>query len=114
MTPVRARPDDVDPVVEELRRTNRLLALLLTKGMPRPEAVAVLDSAGFSYGQIGAALAMTPNAVKLTVRRIRQASTEEREDEGDEGEAPGNGSPAARKSPARGSRTRADTTDPQV
>ena len=62
------------PIVDELRRMNRLLALVATKGLDARDAVVLLSRAGYSQPDAGAILGMSANAVKLTLRRVRRTS----------------------------------------
>lgn len=63
---------DSDPVVEELRVCNRLLAVMATRGMDQKLAIALLDGVGFQPRQIAIALGVTSNAVSITLHRLRK------------------------------------------
>lgn len=60
-------------LLDELRITNRLLALLATRDLPQPKAVALLDSVGFQPKHIASVLGVTPNAVRIALHRVRKA-----------------------------------------
>lgn len=62
-------------VIAELRTSNRLLAVIATKGMEQPKAIAFLDSVGFEPRHVAAALGVTPNAVSVALHRLRKAVT---------------------------------------
>jgi RNA polymerase sigma factor (sigma-70 family) len=73
--PDGARPDVADDVVtrDERRRVREALARL-----PRRQAVAlVLRHSGLSYGEVAAALDLSPGSVGTTVRRAETALREE-------------------------------------
>lgn len=66
-----------DPVLTaEVRRTNRLLAVLAVKGMEQRQAIAFLETAGFRPAEIATALGITRNAVNITLHRLRKADRE--------------------------------------
>ena len=73
--PDTVRPDVADDVVtrDERRRVREALARL-----PRRQAVAlVLRHSGLSYGEVAAALDLSPGSVGTTVRRAETALREE-------------------------------------
>jgi DNA-directed RNA polymerase specialized sigma24 family protein len=63
-----------DSVVDELRKANHLLALILVKGMPQRAAITALDAIKFTPKQIAAALGITANAASVALHRIRKAA----------------------------------------
>lgn len=65
-------PSD-DPVLAELRTTNRLLAILATRGMEQKDAIALLHGMTFPPRAIAAALSITPNAVSVAIHRMKKA-----------------------------------------
>lgn len=76
------RRDNVGPpgitegaaILGELRTSNRLLAVLATKGLEQKQAIAFLDSVGFQPLQIAAALGITANTVRVALHRLRKAT----------------------------------------
>lgn len=65
---------DLGDVVAELRRSNRLLAVLATRGLDQKESVLLLDAVGFQPRQIAAVLGVTANRVRVALHRARKAS----------------------------------------
>jgi DNA-directed RNA polymerase specialized sigma24 family protein len=55
----------------EVRRTSRLLALLLVKGESQHEKIRVLCSVGFPNNEIADLLGIPANTVKVTLFRQR-------------------------------------------
>jgi DNA-directed RNA polymerase specialized sigma24 family protein len=62
-------------VLAELRKANKLLALIATDGKPHGERILLLNQLGFSSSEIGDLLAITPNAVRLVVHKARKKKT---------------------------------------
>lgn len=62
-----------DLMLAELRTANRLLAILATRGMEQKEAIALLLGMSFTPRAIAAALSVTPNAVSITIHRMKKA-----------------------------------------
>jgi hypothetical protein len=62
------------PVIAQLKITNRLLAILVTKSVDAKQAISVLSSAGLQPSEISAALGTTPNAVRIALHRLRKAA----------------------------------------
>jgi len=76
MATKNAQHDEVladDPVLTELRTTNRLLAILATRGMGQKDAIALLQGMSFPVRAIALALSMTPNAVSVAIHRMKRA-----------------------------------------
>ena len=76
MATKNAQHDEVladDPVLTELRTTNRLLAILATRGMGQKDAIALLQGMSFPVRAIALALSMTPNAVSVAIHRMKKA-----------------------------------------
>lgn len=67
---------DHDPVLDELRMSNRLLAMLAVRGLAPKEAILLLDAVGFRPAQIGAVLGMSPNAIRVSLHRSRKLTSE--------------------------------------
>jgi len=85
MATKNAQRDEVpadDPVLTELRTTNRLLAILATRGMEQKDAIALLQGMSFPARAIAAALSMTPNAVSVAIHRMKKAEQPPSEKEG--------------------------------
>lgn len=59
--------DDQQYLVRELRRANRLLALLLTKDLKQSEAISELSRAGFQPRDIADVLGTTSNTVSVAL-----------------------------------------------
>ena len=62
-------------MLAELQTTNRLLAILATRGMEQRDAIALLHGMSFPPRAIAAALSITPNAVSIAVHRMKKAET---------------------------------------
>ena len=76
MVKKNAQRDEVpadDPVLTELRTANRLLAILVTRGMEQRDAIALLHGMAFGPRAIAAALSITPNAVSIAIHRMKKA-----------------------------------------
>jgi DNA-directed RNA polymerase specialized sigma24 family protein len=71
--PQRDEAPASDPVLTELRTTNRLLAILATRGMEQKDAIALLQGMSFSVRSIAAALSITPNNVSVAIHRMKKA-----------------------------------------
>lgn len=69
----RPEGSEVAQVLAELQTSNRLLAVIATKGTEQPKAIAFLDSLGFEPKGIAAALGITSNAVSIALYRQRKA-----------------------------------------
>ena len=69
----RAEAPAEDPVLAELRTTNRLLAILATRGTEQKDAIALLQGMSFRARAIAAALSITPNAVSIAIHRMKKA-----------------------------------------
>jgi DNA-directed RNA polymerase specialized sigma24 family protein len=65
-----------DAVLNELRRTNRLLASLVIGARSETEGMFALSRAGFSHAEIAELYSVTSNAVKLRLRRQRRLHTD--------------------------------------
>lgn len=63
-----------DEFVEEIKKLNKLLILLLTKELPQNEKIAFLDKSGFQPKDIAEILNTTPNTVRVSLARIRKNS----------------------------------------
>jgi len=63
-----------DILLPELRRMNRLLALVATRGVETADAVVMLTKAGYTQSEAGAILGLTKNAVALTLFRKRRSA----------------------------------------
>jgi DNA-directed RNA polymerase specialized sigma24 family protein len=80
MVKKNAERDEVsvdDRVLAELRTTDRLLAMLATRGMEQRDAIALLHSMSFPPRAIAAALSITPNAVSIAIHRMKKVETSE-------------------------------------
>ena len=76
MATKNTRRDEVPPddlVLTELQTTNRLLAILATRGMEQKDAIALLLGMSFPPRAIAAALSITPNAVSVAIHRMKKA-----------------------------------------
>ncbi len=62
-------------VLAELRKMNKLLALIATDGKAHSERILLLNQLGFSSSEIGELLAITPNAVRLIVHKAKKKNT---------------------------------------
>ena len=60
-----------DPVVQRLDRLGKLLALLVSEGRTKTEAMLRLSSVGFGPKEIADLLGSTPNAVSVTLHQAR-------------------------------------------
>jgi len=69
--------DETQELLGESKRTNRLLALLLAKGVQQNEAIAMLGTAGFKPRVIAELLGTTRNTVSvaLSVQKKRRTKT---------------------------------------
>ena len=65
--------DEVGDVIAELRMSNRLRAILATRGLETKEAIAVLNAAGMTSQQIGEVLGANPSTVRVALHRARKA-----------------------------------------
>lgn len=68
------RSPDAGAIIDELKTTNRLLALVATKGMEQRQAIILLDSAGFQPMQIATVLGISANAARIALHRARRAA----------------------------------------
>jgi DNA-directed RNA polymerase specialized sigma24 family protein len=60
-------------ILAELKTSNRLLAVLATRGMEQKDAILLLDAVGFQPSQIAGVLAISPNAVRVSLYRLRKS-----------------------------------------
>ncbi len=58
-------------LVIEIRRMNKLLALMATKDLPQIEKIGLLASAGFAQKEIAEFLGVTSNTVNTTLNRLK-------------------------------------------
>ncbi len=63
-----------DLLLAELRRMNRLLALVARRGVETRDAVVMLTKAGYTQSEAGSILGLTKNAVALTLFRKRRSA----------------------------------------
>jgi DNA-binding CsgD family transcriptional regulator len=71
-------PDELMQLAAEVKRTNRLLALLLTKGERQKSAIATLKSAGFAPKEIAAILGTTPGTVSVALSNMKRKGSARR------------------------------------
>ena len=64
--------DQNNEILEELRRITKLLSLIATKNQEQKEQIKVLSGIGFQPKEIAGMLDVTPNAVRVTLSRIRK------------------------------------------
>jgi DNA-directed RNA polymerase specialized sigma24 family protein len=57
-----------------LSRLTNLVALLLVKGEEQAEKIRILASAGYTPSEISNLLGVTPNAVRVSLHRMRKLS----------------------------------------
>ncbi len=65
---------ETQDVVDELRKVQRLLSLLVTKGLKQREQIDALSRVGFSPKEIAELIRTTPNTVSVTLAQIRKQS----------------------------------------
>ena len=65
-------PETPKELATELRRTNRLLALLLVKGDKQKPAIAALNGAGLAPKEIAEILGTTPGTVSATLSNMKK------------------------------------------
>lgn len=63
---------DTDRIISELRTSNRLLAIMACRGMQQKDAILLLEAAGFKPTQIASVLSISPNAVRISLHRMRR------------------------------------------
>lgn len=68
-------PIDSADVLAELRKMNKLLALIATDGKAHSERILLLSQIGFSSGDIGELLSITPNAVRLIIHKAKKKNS---------------------------------------
>ncbi len=56
-----------DKAIEELKRMNKLLVLMITKGMNQSDTVEILLKAGFQSGEISELTGIKSSVVRQTV-----------------------------------------------
>ncbi len=61
-----------EAIEKKLGQLVRLLAVNITRGLPRADQIAVLDRAGLSVGEIAEILATRPNTVSVALYQLRK------------------------------------------
>lgn len=59
-------------LIQEMRKMNKLLALMATKDLQQNEKVGVLSDAGFAQKEIADLLGITANTVNTTLNRLKK------------------------------------------
>jgi DNA-directed RNA polymerase specialized sigma24 family protein len=59
-------------VLQELRTSNRLLAVIAVRNMVQRDAILLLDAVGLQPSQIAQAIGITPNAARVALHRARR------------------------------------------
>jgi DNA-directed RNA polymerase specialized sigma24 family protein len=63
-----------DDIIKEMKRMNKLLALIATQGKSQGEKISLLNQLDFSSPEIGELLGVTPNLVRVTLHQARKKS----------------------------------------
>jgi DNA-directed RNA polymerase specialized sigma24 family protein len=64
-------PDDTT-LIDEIRKTNRLLTILATRDVNQRTAIGLLDSVGFKPKEIAELLNTTSNTVSVELSKVRK------------------------------------------
>ena len=65
-------------ILEEIQTTNRLLALMLTKGLNQTEAIKILAETGLQPKVIGSMLGIPPTTVRARLSESRTSTKRKR------------------------------------
>lgn len=60
-------------LTEEIKKTNKLLALMATKDLQQPEKIKLLSQVGFGPKDIADLIGTSSNTVAVTLTRLRKA-----------------------------------------
>ena len=69
---------EIKALTDEVQTTNRLLALMLTKGLNQTEAIKALGEARLQPNEIALILGTTPSAVRARLSESRTNKTQKR------------------------------------
>lgn len=61
-------------LLQEMRKMNRLLVLMVTKDLQQNEKIGLLSSAGFPQKEIADFLGTTSNTVNTTLNRLKKTN----------------------------------------
>jgi hypothetical protein len=64
-------------LTEEIKKTNKLLALMATKDLQQPEKIKLLSQVGFGPKDIADLIGTSSNTVAVTLTRLRKAKKHE-------------------------------------
>lgn len=64
--------DNNSQILQEQRKTNRLLSILVTKDLPRSEQILVLKNSGFKPSEIAELIGTTANTVSVTLAKSKK------------------------------------------
>jgi DNA-binding CsgD family transcriptional regulator len=59
-------------LLAEQQKTNKLLAVLVTRDLSRTEQVLLLNNAGFKPSEIAGLIGTTPNTVSVTIAQNKR------------------------------------------
>ena len=58
-------------LIQEMKKMNKLLVLMATKGLAQNEKIAMLSNAGFAQKEIADFVGTTSNTVNTTLNRLK-------------------------------------------
>ena len=61
-------------LLEEIKRTNKLLVVIATKDLSQTDKIMLLNKAGFGQKEIADLVGTTSNTVGVTLNRLKKAN----------------------------------------